>query len=127
MARATTFRGVTGYVEEIAFFMALRTDVGRCSRCDGIATFVALPVRQAATWANIPNEFTRRRVAAQGALHVSFTLFHLIYLYFSVVLIGRTFLRLAVRHSSLHRKTYSRVITSPHLGHFFSKQGLPSW
>ena len=72
--------------------MALRTDVGRSGRCDGVATVVALPVRQAATWTNIPNKFTRRCVAAQGTLHIFVSLFHLIYLHLLPVLIGRTLL-----------------------------------
>ena len=81
MARSATFRRIARDVEEIAFFMALRTDIGRRCRCDGVATFVALPVRQATIWTNIPHKFTRLCVATQGTLHFSFSLFHLIYLH----------------------------------------------
>ena len=82
MARSATFRGVTGDIEKIAFFMALRTNLGRCGRRDGVATFVALPVGQAAIRTNVAHEFTRRCVAAQSTLHLSFSLFHLMYLPF---------------------------------------------
>jgi len=58
MTRTATFRGVTGDVEEIALLMAIGTDLRRCGRCNGVSTVVALPVGQAATWTNIPDEFT---------------------------------------------------------------------
>ena len=56
MARSTTFRGVTGDVEEIARLMAFGTDLRRNGSCDGISALVALPVGQAAIWTNIPDE-----------------------------------------------------------------------
>jgi hypothetical protein len=56
MARSTTFRGVTGDVEEIARLMAFGTDLRRSGSCDGISALVALPVGQAAIWTNIPDE-----------------------------------------------------------------------
>jgi hypothetical protein len=99
MTRSATFGRIASDVEEIAFFIALGTDLGRSSRGDGVATVVALPVRQAATWTNISDKFTRRCVAAQGTFHFSFSLFHLSYLHCLPVLIGRTLLRTAVRHS----------------------------
>ena len=77
MTRPATFRGVTGDVEEIAFLMALGTDLGRSGGCDGISTVVALPVGQAATWTDIPGKFTYRGVTTQGTLHFSLFLFHL--------------------------------------------------
>jgi hypothetical protein len=58
MTRSPTFRGVTGDVEEIAFLMAIGTDLRGCRRCNGVSTVVAFPVGQAATWTNIPDEFT---------------------------------------------------------------------
>ena len=93
MARTATLRGVTGDVEEIAFFLAFRADVGGDCRGDSVAAIVTFPVGQAAIWTNIPDEFTRRCVAAQGALHFSFFLFHLICLLcLALVLIGCTLL-----------------------------------
>ena len=82
MVRSATFRGVTGDIEKITFFLALWTDMGRSGRCDGVAAVVALPVGQAAIRTNVAHEFTRRCVAAQSTLHLSFSLFHLIYLLF---------------------------------------------
>ena len=93
MTRTSTLRGVTGDVEEIAFFLAFRTDARGNCRGDGVATLMALPVRQAAIWTNIPDKVARGCVAAQGALHVSFFLFHLISLLcLAPVLIGCTLL-----------------------------------
>ena len=77
MARTATFRRITGDVEEIALLMAIGTDLRGSGRCDGVSTFVALPVGQAAIWTNIPDEFTCRRVATQGTLHFSLFLLHL--------------------------------------------------
>jgi hypothetical protein len=77
MARTATFRRVAGDVEEIALLMAIGTDLRGSGRCDGVSTFVALPVGQAAIWTNIPDEFTCRRVATQGTLHFSLILLHL--------------------------------------------------
>ena len=77
MARAATLRGVTADVEEIAFFMAIGTDLGGSRRGDGISTVVALPEGQTATWTNIPDKFTCRGVTTQGTLHFSLFLFHM--------------------------------------------------
>jgi hypothetical protein len=57
MARPPTFRRITSDIEEIAFVMAFWTDLRGSGRCDGVSTAVALPVGQAATWTNIPDEF----------------------------------------------------------------------
>lgn len=77
MARTATFRGVTGNVEEIALLMAFGTDLRGSGSCDGVSTVGAPPVGQTATWTNIPDKFTCRRVATQGTLHFSLFLFHL--------------------------------------------------
>lgn len=77
MARTATFRGVTGDVYEIAPRMAIRTDLRGSGRCNGVSTVVALPVGQAATWTNIPDEFICRRVTTQGTLHLYIFLVHL--------------------------------------------------
>ena len=58
MTRSTTFRCIASDAEEIVFFMALRTDSWQTGRCDGVATVMPLPVRQAAIWTNIPDKFT---------------------------------------------------------------------
>ena len=82
MTRPATFGRIASDVEKIAFFMALRTNLGRSRRGNGVATFVALPISQAAIRTYVAQEFTRRRVAAQSTLHLSFSLFHLMYLPF---------------------------------------------
>jgi hypothetical protein len=57
MIRTAAFRRITGDVEEITLLMAFRADLRGSGRCDGVSTVVALPVGQAATWTNIPDEF----------------------------------------------------------------------
>ena len=85
MARSATFRGVTGDIEKITFFLALWTDMGRSGRCDGVAAVVALPVGQAAFWTHIPDKFTFRGETTQGTLHFSLFLLHLLASFFELL------------------------------------------
>ena len=123
MAGPPALRRIAGDVNEIAFCMAFRTHL-RCSyRGDGVATIVALPVGQAAVWTNIPDEFTRRCVAAQGALHFSFFLFHLISLLcLAPVPIGCTLLCPAESYLSTQPDLFSPH-NLPTLGAFLLEAG----
>ncbi len=52
--RSTTFRLVTGDIEEITLFFAFRTGVRRTSRSNQVTTLTTFPVGHAALWTDKP-------------------------------------------------------------------------
>jgi hypothetical protein len=76
----TTFRRITGDVEEITFLFAFWADIGGKSCSDEESTLTTFPVSLATLGTDISDKLARCRIPAQGAHMLVCSLFHLNFL-----------------------------------------------